>query len=173
MYVHVCCCPFILDQLSGPMNVRSIPLPNNLTSVMLEWDTFSQTTCSRDTVSYTIAINGVAVSPVLSDTSYIVTCLEANRMYTASVSMVASNCMSGQSNITFEIMAESELLPLVCKLCRQCLIIVIAPMPVVDTHFFCANSSDSITLMTHGASGPQPVMSPSPTPDPKRIKVPP
>ena len=30
--------PFIIDQLSGPMNVRSMPLPNNLTSVVLEWD---------------------------------------------------------------------------------------------------------------------------------------
>ena len=93
------------------MNVRSLPLPNNLTRVVLEWD--ARTTCSRDTVYYTIAIDGVAVPPVLSDTSYIVSGLEANRMYTASVRMIVSNCMSGQSNITFEIVAESELLPLV------------------------------------------------------------
>ena len=115
--MHVCCCPFIVDQLSGPMNVRSMPVPNNLTSVVLEWD--ARTTCSRDTVSYTIAIDGVAVPPedifVLSDTSYIVTAFEPNRMYTASVTMVVSNCMSNPSNITFEIMAESELLPLVCR----------------------------------------------------------
>ena len=52
---------------------------------------------------------------VLSDTSYIVTGLEANRMYTASVTVVVSNCMSDQSNLTFEIVAESELLPLVCR----------------------------------------------------------
>ena len=101
------------------MNVRSMPLSNNLTSVVLEWDIFSQTTCSRDTVSYTIAIDGVAVPPenifVLSDTRYIVTGLEANRMYTAAVTTVVSNCMSDQSNLTFEIMAESELLPLVCR----------------------------------------------------------
>ena len=94
------------------MNVRSMPLPNNLTSVVLEWD--APTTCSRDTVSYTIAIEGVAENIfVLNDTSYIVSGLEANRMYTASVRTLISNCMSAQSNITFEIMAESELLPLV------------------------------------------------------------
>ena len=93
------------------MNVRSIPLPNNLTSVVLEWDTFSRTTCSRDTVPYTIVIDGVAVpTGSINDTSYIVSGLEANRMYTASVRTVISNCMSDQSNLTFEIMAESELL---------------------------------------------------------------
>ena len=101
-----------------------MPLPNILTSVVLEWDTFSQTTCSRNTVSYTIAIDGVAVPPerisTLSSTRYIVTGLEANRMYIASVTMVVSNCMSGQSNLTFEIIAESELLPLVCRYYHDC-----------------------------------------------------
>ena len=107
-----------IDQLSGPMDIRSVLLPNNLTSVMLEWDTFSQATCSRDTVSYTIAIDGVAVPPdnitVLSNTSYIVSGLEANRMYTASVTTVISNCMSNynQSNITFQI-GQSELFSVV------------------------------------------------------------
>ena len=94
------------------MNVCSVLLPNNLTSVVLEWDTFSQPTCSRDTVSYTIAIDGVAVPPdnitVLSNNRYIVSGLEANRMYTASVRTVISNCMSDQINITFQIMAQSE-----------------------------------------------------------------
>ena len=108
------------------MNVRSMPLPNNLTSVVLEWDTSSQTTCSKDTVSYTIAIDGVAVPPerinALSETSncYTVSDLEVNRMYTASVRMVVSNCMSAQSNLTFEIMAESELFPLVCRYYHDC-----------------------------------------------------
>ena len=51
------------DQLSRPMDVGFVPLPNNLTSAVLEWDTFSQPTCSRDTISYTIAIDGVAVPP--------------------------------------------------------------------------------------------------------------
>ena len=110
--------PFIIDQLSGPMNVRSMPLPNNLTSVVLEWDTFSQTTCSRDAVSYTIAIDGVTVPPerinALSETSYTVSDLEVNRMYTGSVRTLISNCMSDLSNLTFEITAKSELLPLVC-----------------------------------------------------------
>ena len=98
------------------MNIRSVPLPSNLTSIVLEWDTFSQTTCSRDTVSYAIAIDGVAVPPdninVLGSNLYVVSGLESNRMlqYTASVRTVISNCMSDQSNITFEIMAESELL---------------------------------------------------------------
>ena len=101
------------DELSGPMGVRSVLLPNNLTSVMLEWDIFSQSVCSRDTVSYTIAIDGVAVPPdnitVLSNTSYIVSGLEANRMYTASVRTVISNCVSDQTNLTFQIIiAQSE-----------------------------------------------------------------
>ena len=78
---------------------------------MLEWG--SQPTCSRDTVSYTIAIDGVAVPPenifVLSDARYIVSGLEANRNYTASVRTVISNCISDQSNTTFQIIAESEL----------------------------------------------------------------
>ena len=99
------------------MNVRSMPLPNNLTSVVLEWDAVSQTTCSRDTVSYTIAIDGVAVPieriTTLGGTRYIVSGLEANRMYTASVRTLISNCMSDQSNMTFEIMAESESFSLV------------------------------------------------------------
>ena len=103
------------------MNVHSIPLPNNLTSVVLEWD--AQLTCSRDTVSYTIAIDGVTVPPgritTLSSTRYVVSGLEANRMYTASVRTIISNCMSDQSNITFEIPAESEL-------------IVISPCTVVE-----------------------------------------
>ena len=103
---------YLSDQLSPPMNVRSVPLPNNLTSAVLEWD--AQTTCSRDTVSYTIAIDGVAVPPesinVLGSNLYVVSGLEANRMYTASLGTVISNCMSDQSNITFEIPAESELL---------------------------------------------------------------
>ena len=94
-----------------------MPLPNNLTSVMLEWD--ARMTCSRDTVSYTIDIDGVAVPPknifVLTNTSYTVSGLEANRMYTASVRTAVSNCMSDPSNLTFEIMAESELLPLVWR----------------------------------------------------------
>ena len=92
------------------MGIRSVLLPNNLTSIVLEWDTFSQLTCSRDTVSYTIAIDGVADSIIiLSSTSYIVSGLEANRMYTASVSTVISNCMSDQSNFTFQIIGQSEL----------------------------------------------------------------
>ena len=99
------------------MNVRSMPLPNNLTSVVLEWDAVSQTTCSRNTVSYTITIDGVAVPPeripTLSSTHYIVSGLEVNRMYTASVRTLISNCMSDQSDITFEIMAESESFSLV------------------------------------------------------------
>ena len=99
------------------MNVRSDLLPNNLTSVVLEWDTFSQPTCSRDTVSYIIAIDGVAAPPenilVLSDTHYIMSGLEANRNYTASVRTVISNCISDQSNITFQMMAaKSELFQL-------------------------------------------------------------
>ena len=93
------------------MNVRSDLLPNNLTSVVLEWET--QPTCSRDTVSYHIAIDGVDVPPenitVLSNARYIVYGLEANRMYTASVRTVISNCVSDQSNVTFQIMAKSEL----------------------------------------------------------------
>ena len=101
------------DPLSRPMNVRSDLLPNNLTSVVLEWET--QPTCSRDTVSYTIAIDGVDVPPeniaVLSSTHYIVSGLEGSRMYTASVRTVISNCISDQSNITFQIiMSKSELL---------------------------------------------------------------
>ena len=107
---------FIIDQLSRPVNVRSVLLPNNLSSVMLEWDTFSQITCSRDTVSYTIAIDGVDVLPdnitVLSNTRYTVSGLEANRIYTASVRTVVSNCMSDKTNITFQIMAQSELFDL-------------------------------------------------------------
>jgi hypothetical protein len=131
------------------MNVRSILLPNNLTSVVLEWNTFSQPTCSRDTVSYTIAIDGVDVPydsiAILSNTSYIVSGLEANRMYTASVRTVISNCISDQTNVTFQIMAQSELFSLV-KLIIDVCDYTIAPIPVVDTRFFCANSSDSITL---------------------------
>ncbi len=99
------------------MNVHSVLLPNNLTSVVLEWNTFSQPICSRDTVSYTIAIDGVAVPPdnitVLSNTSYIVSGLEANRIYTASVRTVISNCISDQTNLTFQIMAQNELFPLI------------------------------------------------------------
>ena len=99
------------------MNLCSIPLPNNLTSVVLEWD--AQTTCSRDTVSYTIAIDGVAVPTeritTLGSTRYFVSGLEANRMYTASVRTFISNCMSDPSSLTFIIVAESELLPLVCS----------------------------------------------------------
>lgn len=30
---------------------------------MPEWDSFSQSSCSRDTVSYAIAVDGIAVSP--------------------------------------------------------------------------------------------------------------
>ena len=113
----------ILDPLSRPINVRSDLLPNNLTSVVLEWGT--QPTCSRDTtVSYTIAIDGVAVPPenifVLSNKRYIVSGLEANRMYTASVRTVISNCISDQSNITFQIMAESELFLLVLHYLTPC-----------------------------------------------------
>ena len=98
------------------MGIRSVLLPNNLTSVILEWDT--QSTCSRDIVSYTIAIDGVAVPSdsiiVLSNTSYIVSGLEANRMYTASVTTVISNCMSDQlTNITFRIIGQSELFSVV------------------------------------------------------------
>ena len=78
----------------------------------MEWD--ARTTRSRDTVSYTIAIEGVAENIfVLNDTSYFVSGLEANRMYTASVRMVVSNCISDSSSLTFEIMAENELLPLI------------------------------------------------------------
>jgi hypothetical protein len=66
-------------------------------------------------VSYTIAIDGVAVPPdnitVLSNTSYIVSGLEANRMYTASMRTVISNCISDQTNVIFQIMARSELFP--------------------------------------------------------------
>ena len=98
------------------MSVHSVLLPNNLSSVVLEWDAFSQTTCSRDTVSYTIAIDEVDVLPdnitVLSSNRYIVSGLEANRMYTASVKAVISNCVSDKTNITFQIMAQSELLDL-------------------------------------------------------------
>ena len=104
------------------MNVRSDLLPNNLTSVVLEWD--AQITCSRDTVSYTIAIDGVAVPPenifILNNTRYIVSDLEANRNYTASVRTVISNCISDQSNITFQIMAESELFLLVLHYLTPC-----------------------------------------------------
>ena len=87
---------------------------------MLEWDT--QPTCSRDTtVSYTIAIDGVAVPPEnISNTRYIVSGLEVNRMYTASVRTVISNCISDQSNITFQIMAESELFLLVLHYLTPC-----------------------------------------------------
>ena len=108
---------FTIDQLSRPMSVSSVLLPNNLTSVVLEWDTFSQTTCSRDTVSYSIAIDGVTVPldniTVLSNTRYIVSGLESNRMYAASVRTVISNCMSDDANITFQIVAQSELFSLV------------------------------------------------------------
>ena len=90
------------------MNVRSDLLPNNLTSVVLEWDT--QPTCSRDTVSYIITIDGVTENVTISNsTRYIVSGLEANTMYTAFVRMMISNCLSDQSNVTFQIMAESEL----------------------------------------------------------------
>ena len=81
---------------------------------MLEWDTSSPMT--RDVVYYTIIIDGVAVPPdrisVLSSTRFIVSGLETNRMYTASVNRIVrleSNCTSDQSNVTFEIRAESEL----------------------------------------------------------------
>ena len=132
------------------MGIHSVLLPNNLTSVVLEWDT--QSTCSRDTVSYIIAIDGVAVPSdstiVLSNTSYIVSGLEANRMYTASVTTVISNCLSDQStNITFQIIGQSELFSVVCYLIILIhLAMIIAPTPVVNTRFYCANSSDSITL---------------------------
>ena len=115
MTINNYCCNifFIIDQLSRPVNVRFLLMPNNLSSVVLEWDTFSQPTCSRDTVSYTIAINGVDIPPdniiVLSSNRYIVSGLEANRMYTASVRTVVSNCMSDKTNITLQIMAQSEL----------------------------------------------------------------
>ena len=113
---------FIIDQLSRPGDVRSFLLPNNLTSVLLKWDTFSQPTCSRDTVSYTIAIDGVALPPdtitVLNDSSYIVSGLEANRIYLASVRRIISNCMSDQTNVTFQIMAQSELFS--NSLCMAC-----------------------------------------------------
>ena len=99
---------FIIDELSSPMNFHSVLLPNNLTSVMLEWDAL--TTCSKDTVLYILAIDRVAENiTVLNNTSYTVSGLDANRMYSASVRTVISNCMSGQSNLTFQIMAQSEL----------------------------------------------------------------
>lgn len=120
----------VIDPLFRPIDVRSDLLPNNLTSVVLEWGT--QPTCSRDTVSYTIAIDGVDAPPenisVSNDTRYIVSGLEANRMYAASVKTVISNCISDQSNLTFQIIAKT-------------------PTPVNYTRFFCSNSSDSITLV--------------------------
>ena len=155
MTVNNCCnIFFIIDQLSRPVNVRFLLVPNNLSSVVLEWDTFSQITCSRDTVSYTIAIDGVDVLPdnitVLSSTRYIVSGLEANRMYTASVRTIVSNCISDKTNITFQIMymAQSELFDissLTNFVDNAHVSMIAAPTPVVDTRFFCANSSDSIT----------------------------
>ena len=53
--VHVC--TVVVDELSHPVNIRFVLLPNNLTSIVLEWDTFSQATCSRDAVSYAVAID--------------------------------------------------------------------------------------------------------------------
>jgi hypothetical protein len=98
-----------IDQQSRPIVVHSVPLPNNLTSVVLEWD--AQSTCSRDTVSNIISIDGIADNiTVINSTHYIVFGLEANRMYTASVRTVISNCISDQTIITFQIMAQSELL---------------------------------------------------------------
>ena len=110
------------DQLphSEPVSIiHSIFLPNDLSSVVLEWNTSSQMTCSRepnmDFYNYTIAIDGVPVPPdritVLSSTHYVVSGLEPNRMYTATVSVDISSCASDliqSRNITFEIRAESE-----------------------------------------------------------------
>ena len=121
---------FIIDQLSRPMNVRSVLLPNNLTSIMFEWDSFSQPTCSRDAISYTIAIDGVAVPPdnitVLSNNRYIVSGLEANRMYAASIRTMISNCMSDETNLTIEITAESELFrPFILWSCMDCYLLLL------------------------------------------------
>ena len=80
---------------------------------MLEWDSSPQMI-----VSYTITIDGVAIPPdrisILSSTRLVISGLEANRIYTASVNRIVrseSNCTSSnQTNVTFEIRAESELL---------------------------------------------------------------
>ena len=94
------------------MNLHSDFLPNNLTSAVLEWDAFSQTTCSRDSVSYNIGIDGIPVPSeriaVLSSNRYLVSGLQPNRRYMATVRTVITNCMSDASNLEFEIMAESE-----------------------------------------------------------------
>ena len=101
------------DRLSRPMNLHSDFLPNSLTSVVLEWDAFSQTTCSRNTVSYTIDIDGVPIPPerivVLSSYRHLVSGLQPNRRYMATVRTVITNCVSDTSNVEIEIMAESEL----------------------------------------------------------------
>ena len=101
----------ITDSVSN--SIRSALLPNDLTRVVLEWDSSPQ----MITVSYTIIIDGVAIPPdrisVLSSTRLVISGLEANRMYTASVNRIVhseSNCTSSdQTNITFEIREESEL----------------------------------------------------------------
>ena len=109
------------DQLPHSVSIiHSILLPNDLSSVVLEWNTSSQMTCSResdmDSYNYTIAIDGVAVPPkgitVLSSTRYVVSDLEPNRMYTATVGVDISmtNCADSliqSRNVTFEIRAES------------------------------------------------------------------
>ena len=92
-------------------SIRSALLPNDLTRVVLEWDSSPQMI-----VFYTITIDGVAIPPdrisVLSSTRLVISGLEANRMYTASVNRIVrseSNCTSSnQTNVTFEIRAESE-----------------------------------------------------------------
>ena len=108
------------DQLPHSVGIiHSTFLPNDLSSVVLEWNTSSQMTCSResdiDSYNYTIAIDGVPVPPdritVLSSTLYLVSDLEPNRMYIASVGLDISSCASDliqSRNVTFEIRAESE-----------------------------------------------------------------
>ena len=70
-----------------------------------------------DSYNYTIAIDGVPVPPdritVLSSTRYVVSGLEPNRMYTATVGVDISltSCAGDliqSRNVTFEIRAESE-----------------------------------------------------------------
>ena len=104
---------FYIAQLSRPMSLHSDFLPNNLTSVVLEWDAFTETTCSRNTVSYTIDIDGVPIPPeriaVLSSYRHLVSGLQPNRRYMATVRAVITNCMSDASNLEFQIVAESEL----------------------------------------------------------------
>ena len=82
------------------MNIQSVLLPNNLTSIILEWDAV-QPTCSRDSISYTIDIDGARVPTerisFLSSNSYAVSGLQPNTRYMATVRGVVSNCISDAS----------------------------------------------------------------------------